>query len=115
MKIDFKLFILLGLTVFFTACTDDLNVTPEDDDSFLAEDFYANPAAYEQALAGIYGNLSLTGTGDAGSSNIFGLDAGTSNYSRTLWDLQNLTTDETIWSLILRIAKQGRAPWIPVS
>lgn len=98
MKKDFKLFMLLGFIAFLSSCTDDLNVTPEDDDSFLAEDFYANPEAYEEALAGIYGNLSLTGSNDAGSSNIFGLDAGTSNYSRCLWYLQNLTTDETIWS-----------------
>lgn len=98
MKIDFKLFMLLGFIAFLSACTDDLNVTPEDDDVFLADDFYADPSSYEEALAGIYGNLSLTGSGDAGSTNIFGLDAGTSNYSRCLWYLQNLTTDETIWS-----------------
>jgi len=98
MKIDLKIFMLLGFIVLFSACTDDLNVTPEDANSFLAEDFYANPAAYEQALAGIYGNLSLTGQEGPGSTNIFGLDPGTSNYSRTLWYLQNLATDEAIWS-----------------
>lgn len=98
MKINFKIFALLGLFVFISSCTDDLNVTPEDDDVFLAEDFYANPDSYIQALSGIYGNLTLTGSGDAGSSNIFGLDAGTSNYSRCLWFLQEITADEVVWS-----------------
>jgi hypothetical protein len=30
---------------------------------------FATPTGYKQALAGVYGNLSLTGTGDAGSSS----------------------------------------------
>ena len=98
MKLNFKIFILLGLITFISSCTDDLNVTPEDDDTFLADDFYRSPDAYLQALSGIYGNLTLTGSGDAGSTNIFGLDAGTSNYSRTLWFLQETTADEVIWS-----------------
>ncbi|HMB99615.1 MAG TPA: hypothetical protein VKN14_01120, partial [Flavobacteriaceae bacterium] len=98
MKRNFKLFILLGIFTFISSCTDDLNVTPEDDDTFLAEDFYATPESYKQALSGIYGNLTLTGSGDAGSTNIFGLDAGTSNYSRCLWFLQETTSDEVVWS-----------------
>ncbi len=98
MKINFKIVVLLGIFAFISSCTDDLNVTPEDDDTFLADDFYADSNSYIQALAGIYGNLTLTGSGDAGSTNIFGLDPGTSNYSRCLWFLQETTADEVIWS-----------------
>jgi len=93
-----KIYFLLGLIFFFSACTDDLNVIPQDDDEFLAEEFYTSATAYKQALAGIYGNFSLTGTGDAGSSNISGIDAGTSQYGRVLWYLQDLAADEVIWS-----------------
>jgi hypothetical protein len=38
-----------------------------------------------------------TGTGGAGSSNLGGIDAGTSQYSRVLWYMQNLSTDEVVW------------------
>lgn len=84
--------------MFISSCTDDLNVKPEDDDAFLADEFYNNPESYLQALAGIYGNLTLTGSDDPASTNIFGLDAGTSNYSRCLWFLQETTSDEVVWS-----------------
>jgi hypothetical protein len=94
----YKFYFLLSLLFILNGCTEDLNVIPGDDDEFLSEDFYANSGAYKQALAGIYGNLSLTGTGDAGSSNLQGIDAGTSQYMRTLWYLQDLAADEPIWS-----------------
>lgn len=95
---NFKIYILLGIFAVMSSCTDHLDVLPEDEDTFLASDFFARPDAYLESLTGVYGNLTLTGTGDAGSSNIFGLDAGTSNYSRTLWFLQETTADEVIWS-----------------
>jgi starch-binding outer membrane protein, SusD/RagB family len=97
-KFKFNSIYLLGLFFVFNSCTDDLNVVPTDDDLFLAEDFFAQPGAYKQALAGVYGNLSLTGAQDAGSSFLQGIDAGTSQYGRCLWYLQNLTTDEVLWS-----------------
>lgn len=93
----YKIFFILTVIFFFSSCTD-LDVTPQDDDEFLAEDFYSNSEAYKQALAGIYGNLSLSGTTGATSSNLQGIDAGTSQYARTLWYLQDLAADEAIWS-----------------
>jgi len=92
-----KIYFLLGFILIFSSCTNDLNVIPKDDDEFLSEDFYSNPGAYEQALAGVYGNLSLTGN-DPSSSNISGIDAGTSQYGRVLWYLQDLSADEALWS-----------------
>lgn len=97
-KIKFNLFILLGLGLSLQSCVNDLEVTPEGETQLSVEQFYAQPGAYKQALAGVYGNLSLTGTGGAGSSSIGGVDAGTSQYGRVLWYLQNLSTDEVIWS-----------------
>lgn len=91
---------LLSLAVLMalSACTDELNQVPTDDDINTADAFYAQPGAYKQALSGVYGNLALTGATGAGSSFISGIDAGTSHYGRCLWYLQNLTTDEVIWS-----------------
>lgn len=93
-----KLIALVGVIVLNYSCTNDLDVTPKDDDIFLSENFFNNPNSYKQGLAGVYGNLSLTGITGAGSSNIQGLDPGTSQYGRCLWYLQNLSTDEVIWS-----------------
>lgn len=89
-------FVLLVLTVF--SCTKDLDVTPGDANIFLAEDFYSTPDSYKQALAGVYSNLALVGANGPDESNISGLDAGTSQYGRSLWNLQVLSTDEVIWS-----------------
>ncbi len=80
------------------SCTSDLDVTPEDDDIFTADNFYRQPGAYKQALAGVYGNLSITGPNGPDNSLLAGVDAGTSNYGRCLWYMQSLTTDEAIWS-----------------
>ncbi len=90
------LFIALG--VLSSGCFNDLNVTPSDPDAFLAEDFYSTSESYRQGLAGVYANLSLTGLDGPGSSNISGIDAGTSQYGRGLWNLQVLATDEAIWT-----------------
>ena len=97
-KLKINAFYFLGMVFTLNSCTKDLDVLPKGDKLFLAEDFYAQPGAYKQGLAGVYGNLSLTGTDGAGSSFLEGIDAGTSQFGRCLWYLQDLTTDEVIWS-----------------
>ncbi|MEC4004611.1 RagB/SusD family nutrient uptake outer membrane protein [Flavobacterium sp. SUN052] len=97
-KLKINAFLLLGGLLVLSSCTKDLDVLPKDPTVFLSEDFFAQPGAYKQGLAGVYGNLSLTGTDGAGSSFLQGIDAGTSQYGRCLWYLQDLTTDEVIWS-----------------
>ena len=89
---------ILGCLVLLAGCTSELDVEPGDPNAFLADDFYADPSAYKEGLAGVYANLSLTGTDGADNSNISGLDAGTSQYGRGLWNLQELTTDEALWT-----------------
>ena len=60
-KIKFNLLVVIGSFALFTSCTDDLNVTPEDDDIFLTEAYFNSPASYKTGLGGVYANLSLTG------------------------------------------------------
>ena len=84
--------------LMFTSCESDLDITPENPQVFLSDEFFESQDAYKKGLAGVYGNLALTGTDGPTSSNIGGIDAGTSQYGRCLWYLQNLTTDEAIWS-----------------
>jgi len=92
----------LGLSLlalmFLFACTDDLNIVPEDDDSLTNEEAFQDEGAYEQLLAGVYGNLALTGTEGAESSNLGGIDAGTSQFGRVLLYLQTLSADQMVWS-----------------
>jgi hypothetical protein len=79
--------------VTLLSCTKDLDVISTDSTVKTPEALFSTPQGYKQALAGVYGNLSLTGTGDAGSSFLEGIDAGTSQFGRCLWYLQELTTD----------------------
>ena len=81
-----------------SSCTKDLDITPQDDQALLGEDFFANETSYKRLLAGVYGNLSLTGVDGPGSSFIQGLDAGTSQFGRVLLYLQTLSADQMIWS-----------------
>lgn len=89
---------ILLMAILLTNCEGDLDVLPEDPNSFLADEFYSTPESYRQGLAGVYANLTLTGASGPNNSNISGLDAGTSQYGRGYWNLQELTTDEVKWS-----------------
>ena len=93
-----NLFLSLIVLVGLQSCTKDMDVVSTDLTVNSEDVLFSTPAGYKQALAGVYGNLSLTGTGDAGSSFLVGIDAGTSQFGRCLWYLQDLTTDEVIWS-----------------
>ncbi len=95
MKFYFMTFLAFGSLL---SCTGDLDIVPQDDNAFTAEEFYAQPNAYRMALAGVYGNLAMPGVSGPVSSSLSGVDAGTSQYGRCLWYLQDLTTDEAIWS-----------------
>ena len=96
--IKHKAVYILGIVLALVSCTNDLNVDVKDPNTLLVDQFYSTPASYKEGLAGVYGNLALTGALGPGSSNIAGLDAGTSQYGRSFWNLQELTTDEVKWS-----------------
>jgi len=97
-KVKHKIIYILGIVSVFASCTNDLDVEVKDPNVLLVEDFYSTPDSYKQGLAGVYGNLSLTGASGPASSNISGLDPGTSQYGRGFWNMQELTTDEVKWS-----------------
>jgi starch-binding outer membrane protein, SusD/RagB family len=97
-NIKVSLLYILTLGMILSSCTNDLDVEPKDDDIFTVENFYAQPDAYRKAIAGVYGNMSLTGASGPLSSFLEGIDGGTSQYGRCLWYLQDLTTDQCVWS-----------------
>ncbi|CAM1343308.1 RagB/SusD family nutrient uptake outer membrane protein [Tenacibaculum amylolyticum] len=93
-----KSLVCITVLSFSFSCTEDLNIIPNDDQTTLSQDLFENESAYKEVLAGVYANFSLTGTDGAGSSNLQGIDAGTSQYGRVLLYLQTLSADQMIWS-----------------
>lgn len=91
------LFTLIG-TFLFSSCESDLDVEIRDPNITLADEVFTSAEAYKQSLAGIYANLTLSSLTSPGGSNIGGLDAGTGQYMRGLFNLQNLSTDEAIFT-----------------
>jgi hypothetical protein len=79
-----------------TSCTSDLDVTPKDDDEFLSEDFFKDPASYKQVLAKLYAGLYVGGNDGDGTPDIAGLGGDFSSYLRLLFVTQEFPTDEAI-------------------
>lgn len=99
MKKTYKILLSLAITgAVFTSCHDDLNLDPTiDPDSFTEENVFASAEDAKGALAKLYASLALTGqSGPAGLPDITGIDEGTSQYSRMLFNLNELTTDNAI-------------------
>jgi hypothetical protein len=86
------------IAVSFSSCKKDLNLTPTND--ITADVTYANPAGYKSVLAKVYASFATTGGNGAGSSDLGGIDAGTSDFLRLYWNAQELTTDEglCVWN-----------------
>ncbi len=89
--IIFKTAALGLLALGMASCTDDLNISSIDPQSSPTYD--AN-----ELLAKQYATLALTGQkGPSGSGDISG-DEGESGFYRTIFNLQELCTDECIWA-----------------
>lgn len=89
--------LLMFLVVSASSCTNDLDVTPKDDDDFTAEKFYENPQAYRMFLAKLYLGLAKAGNGDGdGGEDLNGIRNDFSPYLRAFYTLQEIPTDETI-------------------
>ncbi|MEG0697880.1 RagB/SusD family nutrient uptake outer membrane protein [Algoriella sp.] len=90
---------LIGIFSLFTmtSCHDDLDLNPIDPDMVTENQVFSDPQQAKLALGKIYASLSLTGQeGPAGQPDIVGIDEGTSQYTRLMFYLNELTTDEAI-------------------
>lgn len=88
----------LGLAVasiiILQSCTKDLDLAPKY--GLNAESVYEDPDNYILVLAKLYAGLAVSGNeGPAGNPDVQGLDEGFGQYTRGLWNLQELPTDET--------------------
>ncbi|WP_224491325.1 RagB/SusD family nutrient uptake outer membrane protein [Robertkochia flava] len=80
-----------------TACHSDLDQTPIDPDLFTEIDVYQNIDEAKSALAKVYASMALTGQqGPAGQADIAGIDEGFSQFTRMLYNLNELTTDHCV-------------------
>lgn len=97
-KIKLTKYLLAAALAFsITSCHDDLDLTPNDPDMFTENDVFANAEQAKFALAKVYATLAITGqTGPAGDGDIQGVDEGASQFTRSLFTLNVVTTDEAI-------------------
>ncbi|MDO6595436.1 RagB/SusD family nutrient uptake outer membrane protein [Oceanihabitans sp. 2_MG-2023] len=92
-----QIFFVTILSTLFVGCHDELDQSPTDPDSFTEEDVFANATEAKGALAKLYASLALTGQdGPAGQADISDIDEGFSQYSRMLFNLNELTTDHAV-------------------
>lgn len=98
--------ILLGFALLLlTSCIGDLDVKPLDPNINTAEKVYRIKENYYKNLLKIYSLLAISGQDGVGSSDLEGLDAGNTQFYRSLWNLQVASTDECINS--------WGDPWVP--
>ncbi|MBJ6368276.1 RagB/SusD family nutrient uptake outer membrane protein [Snuella sedimenti] len=91
-----KLLIIVLIATGIYSCTDDLNTEPVIEQS-LENLLASDPDAALGILARLYGGFVLHGTGVPGSgdqeADIAGDDPGETVWFRSMWNMQELTTD----------------------
>ncbi len=81
------------------SCVGDLDVKPNDPFLTTSDKVYTTTESYKAGLAKLYAAFALTGQkGPAGSPDVAGVDEGFSCFIRSLWYMQELTTDEAVWT-----------------
>ncbi|MFB6318072.1 RagB/SusD family nutrient uptake outer membrane protein [Saccharicrinis sp. FJH54] len=113
LKIYFTI-LLSALTMF--SCVKDLNVTPIDPDSIMAGNLGDNPEYMKEVLAKIYASFTISGQGNDAGADIVASDDNFFTFTRALWNLQEITTDEAIcgWGDI-GIADLNTQTWSPTN
>jgi len=92
-----KLALILSISFGIVSCHDDLDQVPTDPDSFTEENVFINAEEAKGALAKLYSSLALTGqNGPAGQPDIADIDEGFSQFTRMLFNLNELTTDHAV-------------------
>lgn len=89
----------LVATLGLGACVNDLDQLPKDPNKLTPDKFQENPKEYlGEVMSKCYSSLAVSGqSGPNGDSDISGLDGGTSQWSRTVFMLEEFPTDECLW------------------
>ncbi len=88
----FAAFIFLFTAI--SSCTKNLDRRPSV--GTYVDSVYSSAEGYKIQLAKVYSAFALTGKDGPSSSDLGGIDAGTSDFLRLYWNAQQLTTDESI-------------------
>lgn len=94
-----KTTVMACMVMLVAVSCNKLDLTPTND--LTADKVYTSAAGYKQALAKVYGAFALTGNASTGQADIpveIIKDEGNSDFLRLYWNLQELTTDEAVWS-----------------
>ena len=83
-----------ALMVSAASCTKDLNRLPIV--QVTSASVYSNPTTIKEALAKVYGGLSLSGQDVGASPDISAPDIGSNTYFRNWWEAEELPTDEAV-------------------
>jgi len=98
-RINIKLLsplLIIGILTL-SACFDDLNTIPIDEDIVTSAQAYDDPTAYKAVLAKLYAGLAVSGQeGPSGQSDIEGIDEGFGQYLRGFWYHQEFPTEEAV-------------------
>jgi starch-binding outer membrane protein, SusD/RagB family len=95
---NYSISAFLGLTLMMS-CVGDLDVKPTDPFLATSNNVYTTKDSYKQGLAKLYATFALTGQkGPVGAQDVGGVDEGFSCFIRSLWYMQELTTDEAVWT-----------------
>lgn len=94
-RILLNLSIIFSLSLPLTSCFSDLDTMPLDENQLVTEKVYSTPEGYTGVLAKCYASLILTGQqgGDGGDGDLEGANEGYSGYTRLLFYLEELNTD----------------------
>lgn len=82
------------------SCTGDLDLTPTSPNDITQGTFPSNPSLYmEKVMADIYLQTSTCGygTNDDGSNILTSMDGGMSTFQRSIFNLQEIPSDEANW------------------
>lgn len=95
---SFSIAAFAGLAMLMS-CVNDLNVKPNDPFLTTADKVYTTKESYKAGLAKLYAAFALTGQkGPVGAADVAGVDEGFSCFIRSLWYMQELSTDEAVWT-----------------
>ncbi len=87
---------ILFCALIITSCVNDLDVKPQDPNTILAGNLGDNPMYMKQTLGKIYSSFVLVGQGSSGGADIASSNDNFFTTMRALWNLQEITTDESI-------------------
>lgn len=94
-----KIFISAGIAAAalgMASCTGDLDLMPTDPKSETPDKFANNPMLYmQQVMADVYMQYATYGVN--GDNTLSSMDGGMSTFQRSLFNLEEIPTDETNW------------------